>query len=756
MKFLNKSFFIITLLFFVFSCSKEVKQTKDFTQYVDPFIGTGGHGHTFPGACLPFGMVQLSPDNEKQGWDWCSGYHESDSIIVQFSHTHLSGTGCGDLQDVAIMPTTLEAKDDTTRKGRNFIYQFKSAYSHSNESAKPGYYSVMLDDSKIKAELTATLRAGFHKYTFPKSESSKIIIDLDCKGGWDKMIESGIKIENETTVTGFTFSNGWATNQKVYFAAKFSKPFTKFYTSAIGELNEGVKEMKGHSAKAILCFSTNENEAVMVKVGISSSSVEGAMKNLDTEIKDFDFDAVALAASETWNKELSKFAVETKDENLKKIFYTAVYHAMVSPNTYSDVDGSYTGIDGQVHQATGFTNYYTFSLWDTFRAMHPLYTIVDQQRVSEMIQAMMAHYREYGILPMWSLWGNETYCMIGYHAIPVITDAYFKGIKGFDANEVFEAMKATSMGEVKDREYKGLDLYMKYGYVPVDKQIERSKANDETVSRTLEWAYDDWCIAQMAKALSKTDEYDYYMKRAMSYQNVADTTTGFMRPRFSDGKWLEPFDPTLVQHGNGFTEGNSWQYSWFVPHDIDNLMKMMGGKEKFAAKLDTLFLAKSKSEVKVVDVSGLIGQYAHGNEPSHHVAYLYNYAGKPWKTQETVCMVRDSLYKSTRDGLCGNDDCGQMSAWYIFSAMGFYPVNPADGNYSIGCPAFDKLTVKVGDGKVFTVVAKNLSKANKYIQSATLNGKTLDKPWFSHEDLAKGGSLILEMGPKANLNWGIN
>ncbi|MFN8254317.1 MAG: GH92 family glycosyl hydrolase [Bacteroidales bacterium] len=752
MKSIFKSILIISCFALIISCSKEVKTENDFTQYVDPFIGTGGHGHTFPGACLPFGMVQLSPDNEKQGWDWCSGYHVSDSIIIQFSHTHLSGTGCGDLQDIGIMPTTNEVKEDTTRNGRNFIYQFKSAFSHENETAKPGYYSVVLDDSKIKAELTATLRAGFHKYTFPKSENSKIIIDLDCKGGWDKMIESGAKIEDETTVSGYTFSNGWATNQKVYFVAKFSKPFKKFYTSATGELNEGIKEMKGRSTKAILCFTTDENESVLVKVGISSSGVEGAMNNLNTEIKDWNFDAVAKNASEEWNKELSKFKVESKDQDQIKIFYTAVYHSMVSPNTYSDVDGQYTGIDGKMHQAKGFTNYYTFSLWDTFRAMHPLYTIVDEQRVSEMIQAMMAHYREFGILPMWSLWGNETYCMIGYHSIPVITDAYFKGIKGFDANEAFEAMKKTAMAEVKDREYKDLDLYIKYGYFPVDKQIERTKANDETVSKTLEWAYDDWCIAQMAKALNKTEDYNYFSKRANNFINVADSTTGFMRPRYSDGKWLTPFDPTLVQHGNGYVEGNAWQYSWFVPHDVPSLIQIMGGNKKFTTKLDSLFLTKSKSKVEVVDVTGLMGQYAHGNEPSHHVAYLYSYAGQPWKTQQMVCLVRDSLYKSTRDGLCGNDDCGQMSAWYVFSAMGFYPVNPADGIYVIGSPLFEKVVVNVGNNKVFTVTAKNISKKNIYIQSASLNGKALETCYITHKNIMEGGKLEFVMGDKPNLN----
>lgn len=738
----NTCCFLAILL--AIGCSSPKQTSKSLVDYVDPFIGTSGHGHTIPGALLPFGMIQLSPDNEKRGWDWCSGYHASDSIIIGFSHTHLSGTGCGDLQDVLMMPATKTPKADTTGQGGNFIYQFKSHFSHSNEVATPGYYSVELDGPKVKAELTATHRAGFHKYTYQKNDTALMVLDLSSKGGWDKQIDTYIRQLNDSTLTGYEFTNGWAANQKVYFVAKFSEPIKYIILSQGGELTGGLKETKGYSAKAILNFGVLGDKPLMVKVGLSSSGIEGAQKNLSAEITGWDFEATKTAAANTWEKILSKFTVESSNDNLLKIFYTAVYHAFTAPNLYSDVDGSYTGMDGKLHRDTSFNNYYTLSLWDTFRALHPLLTLTDDKLVSDIINAMLSQYRESGLLPVWSLWGNETNCMPGYHAIPVITDAYLKGIKGFDANEAFIAMKKSAMQNIRNT-----DLYRKYGYIPHDQKLE-------SVSTTLEYAYDDWCIAQFAKALGKTEDYNEYMKRSQNYWNIADTTLGFMRPRNTDKSWMNPFDPGLIKSGNGFTEGNAWQYSWFVPQDIAGLKKVMGGDKKFIDKLDQLFSTKLNTEVGIVDVSGLVGQYAQGNEPSHHVAYLYNYAGEPWKTQSRIAMIRDSLYKSTRDGLCGNDDCGQMSAWYIFSSMGFYPVNPANGIYAIGTPAFDKLTMNMGSGKTFTITAAGVSKENVYIQSAKLNGTPYEKSFITHKDILSGGTLEFIMGSKPNTSWGNN
>jgi len=765
---MRKSFYLLIVLS-LSACNlqqeSKPKPNEKLTSYVDVFIGTGGHGHTFPGAVLPFGMVQLSPDNEKRGWDWCSGYHISDPIIIGFSHTHLSGTGCGDLQDVLFMPTLKPAINDTAGQGHQYIYRYKSHFDHNNEKAEPGYYSVVLDDSKIKVELTTTLRTGFHKYTFPESDESKIVIDLDSKGGWDKQIKTYIKIVDSVTVEGYEFTNGWAEYQKVFFAAKFSKPFKKFYTSSNGNLFEGKAVDSSKSSKAIVQFSTIGNEVIMVKVGISSASIESALNNLNTENPTWNFDAVRDSASAAWEKVLSKYLVFSNDEIRKKIFYTALYHSSIHPSLYSDVDGSYTGPDGKIHKARNTKNYYTFSLWDTFRALHPLLTLTDDEQVSEFIQAMMLHYREYGLLPVWTLWGNETYCMIGYHSIPVITDAYFKGIKGFDINEAYEAMRKSAMGHGDydyKYNYKELDQYIKYGFLPLDVMQKLCDKNHwgkytECASRTLEWAYDDWCIAQVAKALGKEDDYKTFMKRGESYKNIADTTIGFMRPRNSDGTWMKSFDPAYANYDNGFTEANSWQYSWFVPQNIPALITIMGGKDKFIQKLDTLFnIQADMSKIHFSDVSGMIGQYAHGNEPSHHVAYLYDYAGAPWKTQKTVAMVRDSLYKATTDGICGFDDCGQISAWYIFSVLGFYPVNPASGIYEIGTPAFDSISIQTASGKIFMVKARNISAKNIYIQSAIFNGKPFNKVYISHKEIMDGGVLEFEMGDSPNKTWGNN
>ena len=755
-----KKQFLFLLVVSLFSCSK---QPEKLTSQVNIFVGTCGHGHTFPGATLPFGMVQLSPDNEMKGWDWCSGYNVADSIIVGFSHTHLSGTGIGDLQDVLFMPTTQAAVADTTGKGCNFISHYKSVFSHQNETGELGYYSVLLDDSKIKAELTATLHAGFHRYTFPESGESKIVIDLHNRAGENKMLESGIRVVDSVSVEGYAVIEGWAKHRKVFFSARFSKPFSKFYTSSSGELNEGNRVGAGKSSKAILQFGTKENEVILAKVGISPTSIENAKANLLSEIADWDFDGIKAAASGEWEKRLSSYQVETPDASKKKVFYTALYHSFIHPTLYSDADGSYPGMDGQIHQAKGQKNYTIFSLWDTYRALHPLLTLTDGEKVNEFIQSFLAQYREYGLLPVWPLWGNETYCMIGYHSIPVIVDAYFKGIRGFDVNEAYEAIRNTAMGHGlydRDYQYKGLDWYIQYGYLPMDLSIAYNKEHQirsyyEAASRTMEWAYDDWCVAQLAKALGKIEDYDLFMKRSQNYWNLVDPATGFIRPRNSDGKWVEPFDPAFAHSDNGFTEGNSWQYSWSVQHDIPGLVKMMGGKDRFIQRLDSLFqTSPDSSKIHFVDVSGLIGQYAHGNEPCHHVAYLYDYVGEPWKTQKMVAQIRDSLYTANRDGLCGNDDCGQMSAWYVFSAMGFYPVNPANGVYAIGTPAFDQLSIKTASGKVFTVVAKNLSAENVYIQSARLNGQKIEKAFIDHQTIQDGGVIEFEMGKTPNTQWG--
>ncbi|MDD2797658.1 MAG: GH92 family glycosyl hydrolase [Bacteroidales bacterium] len=719
--------------------------SKSYTKFVDPFIGTAGHGHTFPGACLPFAMVQLSPDNGKNDWDWCSGYHASDSIIIGFSHTHLSGTGCSDLRDILIMPTLLNPKSDSTKHGGAFIYNYKSTFSHVNEKASPGYYAVKLDNN-IDVELTATLRSGFHKYTFPKNTEPKIIIDLDAKSGSSNN-ESYIRIVNDSIVEGYVFTKGWTANRKVFFVSKFSKKFSKYYTSKNGILDERKSENRGKSAKAILCFDNSEDGIILAKVGISSSSIEGATKNLATEILDWNFAEIRLEATKAWEKELQKFTVKTKQKDKLKQFYTAVYHNSIAPNLYSDVDGCYTGIDGEKHCYQGQDNYYTFSLWDTFRATHPLFTITDENRVTAFINAMLLQYTESGLLPVWSLWGNETNCMIGYHSVPVIVDAYLKGIKGVDYKLAYEAIKKSAMQEIRQ-----CDLYRKYDYIPSDLHKLQTYGWDQSVSTTLEYAYDDWCIALMAKKIGNQADYSYFIKRSQNFNNIADTTIGFMRRKNSDGKWDSPFNPFKL--GNGFTEANAWQYSWFVPHDIPSLINIMGGKQKFEQKLDSLFfILKQTSNSEIQDVSGFIGQYAHGNEPSHHVGYLYNFIGKAWKTQAIISLIRDSLYTSKRDGLCGNDDCGQLSAWYIFSSLGFYPVNPANGQYSIGTPMFEKVILNVGNKKKFTIIAKNVSKKNKYIKFVKLNGKMLNSGYLTHFDIKNGGEIefIMSQSPNKNL-----
>ncbi|HEY5404561.1 MAG TPA: GH92 family glycosyl hydrolase [Pyrinomonadaceae bacterium] len=696
-------------------------QMTDLTRDVDPFIGTGGHGHTYPGATVPFGMVQLSPDTRLTGWDGCSGYHYSDKAIYGFSHTHLSGTGISDYGDILFMPALSFSPYLVTAQP-----QYSASFSHENETASPGFYSVKLDDG-IRVELTATARVGFHRYTFP-ADSREAVVMVDLKHR-DRLLDSDLRIVDNTHVEGFRRSTGWAKNQIVYFAAEFSKPF---------ELSDAAQPQGPHLIKTIFKFANPEQ--LLVKVGISSVSIEGAKKNLQTEISDWNFDRVHSDAVAAWNKELNKIQVAGGSDDQLKTFYTALYHTAITPNLFMDVDRQYLGHDGKIHKTEGWNYYTVFSLWDTFRAAHPLYNIIDQKRSTDFIKTFLAQYKEGGRLPVWELAGNETDTMIGYHAVSVIADAMAKGATGFDRELAFEAMKHSA-----ELRHFGLGSYVDHGYI--DMGDER-----ESVSKTLEYAYDDWCIAMMAKSLGRTEDYNRYLRRAQFFKNVFDRESGFVRPRTNAG-WLSPFEPREVNFS--FTEANSWQYSFFVPQDISGLIELMGGEQKFAQKLDELFTAESQTTGRnQVDITGLIGQYAHGNEPSHHVAYLYDYARQPWKAQARLRQIMDQFYKAEPDGLIGNEDCGQMSAWYVLSAAGFYPVTPGSDIYAIGTPLFPELRFNLENGKSFVVKARNVSSKNFYIQSATLNGKPYRKSFLHHKDLAAGGELIFEMGDKPNMKWG--
>jgi predicted alpha-1,2-mannosidase len=730
--------------------------------YVNPFVGTDYHGHTFPGASLPAGLVQLGPDTDIRGWDWCSGYHYSDSSMMGFSHLHRSGMGAGDWGDILIMPTTGDLKVIPGTKS-NPREGYRSRFSHKGEKASPGYYSVNLNDYNIKAELTVTKRAGFHKYTFPKSELSHILIDLK-HGIGDSCTGSMVKIIGNTGIEGSRSSTGFVKKQNVYFCAQFSKPFSSFGTWKEKNINIGSREETGSRIGAFVNYNTSKDETIEVKVGISYTSIEQARLNLNTEIPGWQFNLVREDAELIWNKELSKINAEfdpkineTYREQKLITFYTALYHSLLFPAIFSDTDGKYMGLDDQVHSAKDFTYHSDFSLWDTFRAEMPLLTLIQPERNRDVIRTMIAQYEQGGWMPTPQQFGNSyTNDMIGDHPVAAILDAYMKGIRDFDLEKAYEAVRKNAMetpvGQ-RSRGRVGLNDYLKFGYLPYDKVRE-------SVSRTLEYAYNDWCVAQLAKFLNKTDDYEMFMKRALNYRNIIDTSTGFARPKDSMGKWLAPFDPTFIGQGRErhFTEANAWQYTWFVPHDVQGLINLEGGREKFVKKLDTLFTTSSVIRSTVSDATGLIGQYAHGNEPSHHTIYLYDYAGAPWKAQRLVRNVIDSLYNSGPAGLCGNEDMGQMSAWYVFSAMGFYPVAPGQNIYAIGSPLFSKVTIhldkafnKAGE---FVIEARNNSGRNKYIQSATLNGKPLNKPWFDHSEIRNGGTLIFLMGPDPDKEWG--
>jgi len=741
-----KSLFL-SLLFsmILFSCSTKEENKNQLTQFVDPFIGTGFHGHVFLGANVPFGAVQLGPTNITQGWDWCSGYHYSDSTIIGFSHTHLSGTGIGDLGDITFMPAVGNV---VIAKGKAGDQEsgYYSLFSHDEEKAVPGYYSVRLKRYDVKAELTATERVGFHQYTFPSSTDAKMIIDLETGIGWDSPVESYIKKVDDTTVIGFRHSTGWAKDQRIFFTAVFSKKINDFLVYDSTSLREGTQAGLGKKMKGVALFNTDKDELVKVKVGISPVSIENAGKNIEAEIPLWNFDEIVKKADAAWNKELSKILIKSNDTSRLRTFYTAMYHTMIAPSVFNDHNGDYRGTDKMIFKNANFTNLTTFSLWDTYRAAHPLFTIFQTERVNDMINSMLAIYKEQGKLPVWHLMGNETNTMPGNSAIHVIADAYLKGFRGFDTTLAWEAVKATAMLDER-----GLSYVKKYGFIPADSMVE-------SAAMGLEYAIADWGIAQMAKKMGKQEDFEYFSKRAKNYLKYFDPQIKFMRGRVAEEKWRSPYSPFIAKHMNDdFCEGNAWQYTWLVPHDVEGLMESLGGEEYFIQKLDSLFVAKGDMGKEAsADITGLIGQYAHGNEPSHHITYLYAFAGQPWKTADKVRYILDNLYSDKIDGLCGNEDVGQMSAWYILSALGFYQVNPANGLFVFGSPVIDEARFTVNDGKTFTITVKNNSSQNKYIQNITLNDETYIKSYILYKDLMAGGKMIIEMGPEPSKTWGVS
>lgn len=777
-------------------------QNADYTRYVNPLIGTQKMGHTFPGATVPFGAVQLSPDTDQQphniggvynqdAYKYCAGYQYDDKEIVGFSHTHFSGTGHSDLGDFLIMPTVGPLQLEPGTKG-NAQSGFRSAFSHANETAEAGYYKVKLDDHNIVAEMTATTRVGFHQYTFlnpvataPGSDKIDAHIILDLMHGIynydDKNVWTFVRVEDDRRVVGYRQTNGWARTRTVYFAMEFSKPFKSYGFKNFGKVDyqgfwrkfdqtKNFPEIAGKQIRAYFDFDAVANEKIQIKFAISPVSTEGAMLNLRSEISDWDFERVKAQAQAEWNKELNKVAVTTLDEGEMTNFYTALYHALLTPTVYMDRDGQYKGIDQNVHKAVrltygaktvrspgrpplythftkgeSFTNYTTFSLWDTYRALHPLLNIIQPARNRDMIRSMLAHYDQsvHKMLPVWSHYANENWCMIGYHSVSVIADAIVKG--NLSGPEAMKALNASAQ-TARTKYYDGLEYYMKMGYVPEDK-------NSSSVSKTLEYAYDDWCIAQAAKKLNRTDIHDEFIKRSENWRNVWDKSTGFMRPKMSDGKFREKFD-TLSTHGQGFIEGNAWNYSLYVPHNPEAMIELMGGKEKFSKHMDELFTMHLPDEffAETEDVTreGIIGNYVHGNEPAHHAAYLYNWTDHPWRTQERVRMILKNQYRPTPDGLGGNDDCGQMSAWYLFSALGFYPVAPGSDQYQLGSPVIKTAVLRFENGKTLTIEARNQSNENVYVTSVEVNGKRLNRRHLTHGEIMNGGKIVFQMSGKPN------
>lgn len=740
MKLSELSFGILLL----FSFSACVSQQPDAetecyaTEYVNPFIGTDFTGNTYPGAQAPFGMVQLSPDNGLPGWDRISGYFYPDSTIAGFSHTHLSGTGAGDLYDISFMPVTLPYKEADAPLG------IHSLFSHDEETASAGYYQVRLKDYDINVELTATERCGIQRYTFPEADVA-IFLNLRKAMNWDFTNDTRIEVVDSVTIQGYRFSDGWARDQYIYFRTRFSKPFASVQLDTATVIKDGKRI--GSSAIARFDFHTSAGEQILVTTAISGVSMEGAARNLAAEAPADDFDKYLAVTRKNWNEQLSKVEIKSNDIDEKVKFYTALYHSMLAPTIYSDMDGAYYGPDKQVHQADGWTNYSTFSLWDTYRAAHPLYTYIEPQRVNDMVKSFLAFSEQNGRLPVWNFYGSETDMMIGYHAVPVIVDAYLKGIGDFDPKKALAACVATANID----EYRGIGLYKKYGYVPYD-VTDHYNSENWSLSKTLEYAYDDYCIARMAEKLGERQIADEFDKRSRNYKNVYNSQTTFMQPRNNKGSFIEDFSPD--DYTPHICESNGWQYFWSVQQDVDGLISLVGGKERFAQKLDSMFTYNpSADEDLPIFSTGMIGQYAHGNEPSHHVIYLFNAIGQPWKTQKYAAEVMHELYKNTPAGLCGNEDCGQMSAWYVFSAMGFYPVDPISGKYEIGTPMYPEMKMHLANGKTFTILAPAVSKENIYIQSVKLDGNPYDKSYITHEQIMNGSIFEFEMGNKPGKVW---
>ena len=724
----------------VSSCNeKESNLTLDYTQFVNPFIGTDFTGNTYPGAQVPFGMVQLSPDNGLPGWDRIAGYFYPDSTIAGFSHTHLSGTGAGDLYDISFMPVTLPYNEAEQPLG------IHSKFSHEKESAYAGYYQVFLQDYKINVELTATERCGIQRYTFPKAESA-IFLNLKKAMNWDETQDSYIEQVDSVTLKGYRYSNGWARNQKIYFYTKFSRPFDSLQLDKSPIIKDGKEN--GHGYVARINYNTSENEQIVIRTAISGVSMEGAERNFMAEAQESDFDSYLCKAKKMWNDALGKIEVGNSDMDETVTFYTALYHSMLAPTIYGDVDGSYYGPDKKIHKADGWTNYSTFSLWDTYRAAHPLFTIIQPERVNDMVKSLITFSEQNGRLPVWNMFGSETDMMIGYHSVPVIVDAYLKGIGDFDAESALkECVKTANLDD-----YRQIGLYKNMGYIPYD-VVDKYNSENWSLSKTLEYAFDDYCIAIMAEKMGKEDLTDNFYKRASNYRNVFNENSSFMQPKDSKGNFIAGFKPE--EYTPHITESNGWQYLWSVQHDVDGLIELIGGKKRFEEKLDSMFtLIPKENEQLPIFSTGMIGQYVHGNEPSHHVAYLYNYTDSPWKTQKYVSEIMHELYKNSPDGLCGNEDCGQMSAWYVMSAMGIYPVNPVSGEYQIGTPMFSEMQIKFADNKIFKILAKNVSRENCYVKSVKLNGVALEKPFINHKDIMKGGVIEFTMTDKPT-KWGV-
>lgn len=727
--------FVPVLSLCLASCgsSQKGQEMEDLTQFVDPRIGTGGHGHVFYGANVPYGFIQLGPTSIPQSWDWVSGYHVSDSTVIGFPHTHLSGTGIGDLHDINVMPVVGEV---TYSRGDASSYEtgLWSYSDRSKEVVTPGYYRTHLSRYNVDVELTATKRVGFHKYTFLGNESPAIVFDMVNGGCWDKTTEAVIRVVNDSTVSGYRYSKGWADDQRVFFRAEFSRKFDNVEFI----VNDSVKEgdmAKGAQLFARVNFAAGNKEPVYMKVALSPTSEEGAQLNMQTELSGWDFEKTIADAKAAWNKELNKVKVYTTDEASKKIFYTSLYHTLFAPSEFCDVNGDYYGADKQMHKGEGFVNYTTFSLWDTYRAAQPLMTILHPEKMSDIINTMLHIHQQQGKLPVWHLMGCETNCMVGNPGVPVVADAILKDIKGFDTELAFKALKESSM--LPER---GMEHRIEYGFIPADKMTE-------AIAYDMEYAIADWAVAQAAQKLGKQEDYEYFLKRSKSYKNYFDASTGFMRGKMLDGSWRTPFSPYASSHReDDYCEGNAWQYTWLVPHDVEGLVECFGSKEAFVNKLDSLFLANGDmGDASSPDISGLIGQYAHGNEPSHHTVYLYTLVGQPWKTADRIKEILHTMYTDQPDGLSGNEDVGQMSAWYILSSFGFYQVEPAGGKFVFGYPNFDKVEITVPAGK-FVIERENKGQQNNYIQGIVLNGTEYKKPWIEYADIMKGGELKFLMG----------